>query len=507
MGLGQSTPVHRSFVLIGNLNNGKSTFGNLILGGGLDTPFKVHITSKEQCCTRQTAVLEATIKSSSIYGDKVPEEDIRIQVIDQPGFGDPTFSLETYGNFLMDCLKKSNAEMSTTFLITIKMGTDGFTEKMASNLFKMAYFMSKFRYNFFTNAMVVFTHIDQLPFPDEIEVNTDTLEGKLSELMADKEWGELSEVLQRVDNRHMFVNATNREPGYREKILQTLFEISKPVIKAIFHGNHNFSGNEMRSIIQDNNEPISHPKCHLQCAFSEDFQTSECLNLEAEVISSLNRMKQVGHGISVVIVLINLHKYISEETLRLISALPGDYQFGEDHEADFWKYVFIVFKLSAGLDPAGFIDKHVAACDRFREIFDKMEKRHTWITDDMTRDECVNRILGVCQSIKQRNEGKEYINAEIVSNMKKTISHMQSAPAPTAQPVGAANLQPKQDYTYTQMFSDAGMFLLKFGITAYMAGGDKAYFQRAIFKERWEIKYARKISDEEFTRMIEKMNL
>ena len=206
----------------------------------------------------------------------------------------------------------------------------------------------------------------------------------------------------------------------------------------------------MRSIIQDNNEPISHPKCHLQCAFSEDFQTSECLNLEAEVISSLNRMKQVGHGISVVIVLINLHKYISEETLRLISALPGDYQFGEDHEADFWKYVFIVFKLSAGLDPADFIDKHGAACDRFREIFDKMEKRHTWITDDMTRDECVNRILGVCQSIKQRNEGK---------------------------------------------------------VTAYMSGGDKAYFQRAIFKERWEIKYARKISDEEFTRMIEKMNL
>ena len=237
MGIGQSVPVHRSFVLIGSLNNGKSTLGNLILGGGMDTPFKVHNTVLGQCCTRETEVLEATVKSTSIYGHKVPEEDIRIQVIDQPGFGDTDFSLERYSKFLMDCLKNSNAEMSTTFLITIKMSSVSFTEKTVSSLFDLAYFMSKFKYNFFSNAMVVFTHIDEVHGG---ELNTDSSEHKLSELMADKEWRQLSEVLLRVDNRHMFVNARSREPGYREAILQTLFEISKPVIKATIHGNNNY---------------------------------------------------------------------------------------------------------------------------------------------------------------------------------------------------------------------------------------------------------------------------
>ena len=129
---------------------------------------------------------------------------------------------------------------------------------------------------------------------DGAEANTDSLNDRLSELIVDKEWRELSEVLQRVDNRHMFVNARNREPGYREAILHTLFEISKPVIKATFHGNNNFTGAEMRKRIQGSNEYVLHPKCHLQCTYSDDFQISECLNMEAEVLSSFNRMKQVA---------------------------------------------------------------------------------------------------------------------------------------------------------------------------------------------------------------------
>ena len=492
MGIGQSAPVHRSFVLIGSLNNGKSTLGNLILGGGMDTPFKVHNTVLGQCCTRETEVLEATVKSTSIYGDKVPEEDIRIQVIDQPGFGDTDFSLERYSKFLMDCLKNSNAEMSTTFLITIKMSSVSFTEAALSGLFELVYFMAKFKYNFFSNAMIVFTHIDEIQLRDGV-----SLDQELRKLTENDKWRQLSEVLLRVDNRHMFVNARSREPGYREIILQTLFEISKPIIKATIHGNNNFTSAEMRKILQGTNESILHPKCHLQCTYSEDFQISECLSMEAEVLSSFNKMKQVGHGISVVIILIHLHRYISAQTLRLINALPGDYQFGEENESEFWKYVFIVFKVCADQNPTAFIDKHVRSSDGFRDIFDKMEGRHTWVTDEMTRDECVNKILEVSQSIKQKNEGREYINAEIVSNMEKTISKMKSGPPPKKQSEGAA----KPAYTYTQMFSDAGIMLFDFAVA--VSTGDHSYMLR----KRYEVKYARKISDEEFKEMVQKMNL
>ena len=232
--------------------------------------------------------------------------------------------------------------------------------------------------------------------------------------------------------------------------------------------------------------------------------------MEAEILSSFNKMKQVGHGISVVIILINLHKYISEQTLRLISALPGDYQFGEEIESEFWKYVFItiktyfqnsdsIFKLSAEQNPTEFIDKHVGSSDRFRDIFDKIERRHTWVTDDTKRDECVNRILGVSQSVKQKNEGREYINAEIVSNMEKTISKMKSGP-PKKQSEGAA----KPGYTCTQMFSDAGIMLFDFAVA--VSTGDNSYIMRSKLRKSYEVKYSRKIIDEEFKEMVQKMD-
>ena len=91
----------------------------------------------------------------------------------------------------------------------------------------------------------------------------------------------------------------------------------------------------------------------------------------------------------------------------------------------------------------------------------------------MTRDECVNRILGVSQSIKQKNEGREYINAEIVSKMEKTISKMKSGPPPKKQSEGAA----KPAYTYTQMFSDAGIMLLDFAVA--VSTGDNSYIMRS----------------------------
>ena len=123
----------------------------------------------------------------------------------------------------------------------------------------------------------------------------------------------------------------------------------------------------------------------------------------------------------------------------------------------------------------------------------------------MTRDECVNRILRVSQSIKsikQKNEGKEYINAEIISNMEKTISKMKFGPPPKVQREGATNLPARSPNTYSQMFSDAGLSFLKSGLILFVSGGDLSFAMR----KRCEIKYARKISDEEFKQMLEKMD-
>ena len=94
MGATQSGAANRSFILVGEFNHGKSTLANLLLGGGVDTPFKIHKTEEQSCCTLGAQKSDVTIKSTLIYGDKFPEEDILIQVIDQPGLGDANYSLE-----------------------------------------------------------------------------------------------------------------------------------------------------------------------------------------------------------------------------------------------------------------------------------------------------------------------------------------------------------------------------------------------------------------------------
>ncbi|KAI6657212.1 hypothetical protein LOD99_11188 [Oopsacas minuta] len=227
MGTTQSIPANRSFILIGQLANGKSTLGNLILGGGVNTPFKIHAHLKRSCYTRGTQTSETMIKSSLIYGNKFPEEDIRIQVVDQPGLGDPRYSLERYSQFLITCLKESNAEISTTFIITIKISSVKLDNETVSALFDLSYLLGQFHYNFFSNAIIVFTHIDEIRLRDGNK-NIDQI---ITDITENEQWIRLTEILQRVNNRYMCVNAMNREPGYREEILQKLFELSKPVFQ------------------------------------------------------------------------------------------------------------------------------------------------------------------------------------------------------------------------------------------------------------------------------------
>ena len=88
--------------------------------------------------------------------------------------------------------------------------------------------------------------------------------------------------------------------------------------------------------------------------------------------------------------------------------------------------------------------------------------------------------------------------------MEKTISNLKSGPPPRKQPEAAANLQQKPACTYTQMLSDAGVLLLEFAAAMYT--GDRPYIARGKLREKCEVKCSRKISDEEFKEMIQKMD-
>ena len=424
MGATQSGPANRSFIFIGTFSHGKSTLANLLLGGGVDTPFKIHKTNEPSCCTEWSQQSDVSIKSTLIYGDKFPEEDIHIQVIDQPGLGDPKYSLEKYSKFLIDCMKKSSAEVSTTFLVTIKISSPELDRKTVSGLFDLSYLMAKYNYNFFNNAMIVFTHIDEIPLKEGAVLNKDTLDKIVTDLAQNEQWNQLTELLQRVENRYMCVDARKREPGYREEILQTLFEISKPTVKAVFHGTPDFTSQDIHTLLRDNTNEISHPKCLLKCTFYDD-------NPVDPLNSFLCRAKQMNNGISVIVLLISLYRDLSEQSLRAISALPAEYELGGEKETEFWKYTFIVFKIQEYQEePKVYIQKKLEQFARIRELYEKSWKRYTWVSEDMTRDQCVSKVFEIFKVIKQCNEGREYIDTQVVRRMEKEIEGIRAKPPP-----------------------------------------------------------------------------
>ena len=309
--------------------------------------------------------------STLIYGDKFPEEDIHVQVIDQPGLGDADYNLDKYSKFLIDCMKKSNAEVSTAFLITIRITAPKLDIETVSGLFDLSYLMAKYNYNFFNNAMIVFTHIDEISLREGTVLNKDTLDQIVADLCKNERWIQFTELLQRVENRYMCVDARKRTPGYREDILQTLFEISKPTVKAVFHTTPDFTSQDIHTLLRDNSNEISHPKCLLKCTFYDD-------NPVDPLNSFVCRVRQVNSGISVIVLLINLYRDLSEESLRAISALPAEYQLGGEKETEFWKYTSIIFKIQEyQAEPTEYIQKKLEQFHRIQELYEKSGKRCT----------------------------------------------------------------------------------------------------------------------------------
>ena len=485
MGATQSGPANRSFILIGKFSHGKSTFANLLLGGGLDTPFKVHVTDKQSCCTRLAQHSHVFIKSTLIYGDKFPEEDIHVQVIDQPGLGDADYNLDKYSKFLIDCMKKSSAEVSTTFLITINISFPILDNETVSGLFDLSYLMAKYNYNFFNNAMIVFTHIDEISLREGTVLNKDTLDQIVADLCKNERWNQFTELLQRVENRYMCVDARKRTPGYREEILQTLFEISKPTVKAVFHTTPDFTSQDIHTLLRDNSNEISHPKCLLKCTFYDD-------NPVDPLNSFVCRVRQVNSGISVIVLLINLYRDLSEESLRAISALPAEYQLGGEKETEFWKYTSIVFKIQEyNADPTEYVQKKLEHFHRIREIYEKSGKRYTWVTDDMTRDQCVSKLFESFIVIKQCNEGREFIDAEVVGKMEQEIERIRTRPPPD----GVYTY----DGYYSHMLYHLAISAVEVVVIGYASGGRPSGMRPHRIPPA-----PRRIRDEEFKDFIEK---
>ena len=139
----------------------------------------------------------------------------------------------------------------------------------------------------------------------------------------------------------------------------------------------------------------------------------------------------MNSGISVIVLLINLYRDLSEESLRAISALPAEYHLGGEKETEFCKYTSIIFKIQEyQAEPTEYIQRKLEQFHRIRELYEKSGKRCTLVSEDMTRDQCVSKLFESFKVIKQCNEGREFIDTEVVGKMEQEIERIRARPPP-----------------------------------------------------------------------------
>ena len=194
----------------------------MLLGG---KPFKEHDMPEAFGLTQNVHSGETEIESSLVYDlNGRPNEMLNIQVLDQPGLNNYCFEQKHHCEFLTKCIAASKAEMNASFLILIKLSAAFFSSEELLTILNLAEILSDGNYNFFSNAMIVFTHADELPENLEGE----TFEERFDDLLDKEDFECVQELIDLVDQRYIFINAKDGSENNRVTTLQKLFKLTRP---------------------------------------------------------------------------------------------------------------------------------------------------------------------------------------------------------------------------------------------------------------------------------------
>ncbi|KAI6656751.1 hypothetical protein LOD99_16054 [Oopsacas minuta] len=430
--MGNKNSVDRSFIFIGKMGDGKSSLGNLLCKAGRvpKDPFKVPENRNAMGTTQKIEFVEVITRAG--VPDK--DEEVKIQLFDIPGLNDPKFKLATHSMNITQCIRRATPTLFVTFVIVIDISAESMDPDFEPSIVALSRELRLASFSFFNQAVVVFTHADKLVGG----FKRDKLDQKLKEKCISDKWGDLDKILTRVDGRYMYVN-TKRKKGQVE-VMQELYQLSITTLRLLFQGNTNFKASEIKKRLglKGENNIIDQKKYKIECLFSSDLQLhlqGQKIEITEEVQNAIKDLKLIGHGISVIIILIDLTNAFTTTYSEMIRNLPNQYENRDRHPGGnkFWDYTFIVFKVHNPNDVERQIRQSFSNPE-IKRIYKLAGGRHTWVAKndpnikdlEDERKDFIKRIIDCYLQVKKVTQGKNYISNVVAEEMEMMTQEMYS---------------------------------------------------------------------------------
>ena len=222
-----------------------------------------------------------------------------IQVVDQPG----DIKSKQYSKFLLNCFTEMELSEHVTFLILIDLSTCVFTKVELFKIEEIAEILKFHNFDFFSNALIVFTHAD------EVEYFKDSPERILLPLMKTESYLCVKKLMKSIKHDHIFINAVNFSSKNRNEVLH---KVNQPTI--------------LRSI-----------PCH-----DEDDEDTYYIGYTRIIANALKtQSKHINTPVS--LMLIYFERFNTEQFPEL--QLSNIFKDATGHEErEFWEYTYIIFK-------------------------------------------------------------------------------------------------------------------------------------------------------------------
>ena len=420
--MGNGWSYDRVFVLIGKMKAGKSAVGNLLLG---KVKFRVSPGYDSYAITTQVQSAETELGAGTVLGmDLSVDNTLRIKVIDQPGIDDGNIEIKGHCNNLIECMSAVDAKTFPTFLIVINLSLHHLLEDRGLQLAQLSESLIQASYSLFSHAVVIFTHIDKL---DPLINSTEALMEFVRQKFEHDEWAALKDILDAVNNRCIFVNTTNTEALYRNRLLRDLFLLSKCTLQIRFHGNNSFSSDFLKQKLGIlGNGVVEEELYKFDYQFHSDlnvFRRDALRNLDQQIERALISLIALGEGVSSIVILVSLENSLSQQMEKLIYELPKRYISENDRLLDlnlrqWWDHVFIVFQVPSEASGKATVERNLLMNPKIRSLVEKGSKKWTWIAEDTPVKMCKDRMTETCLMVRKQTGGKVFIHDSVLKELR-----------------------------------------------------------------------------------------